>query len=81
MEERESLVCLVKVVVRLISWDSSLVREESLDLMEGVEEAISASIAVFFEEYLEDLAAGLILLVSSAASPKLAQYSALGLNL
>ena len=76
------MVCLVEVVTRLISWDSSLVGEESLDLMEDVEEANSMSIAVFFEEYLEDLAAGLMLLVSCAAIiPKLAQYSALGLNL
>ena len=72
MEERESTVCLVKVVVQLISWESSLIGEESLDLMEDVGEAVSVSIAVFFEAFLEDLEAGLIPLVSSAVIPKLA---------
>ena len=66
MMERDSLECLVEVVVMLIDWDLSQTREGSLDLMEGVVENLSLSTAVKFEEYLEDLAPGLTVLVSFA---------------
>ena len=65
-EERGSLVCLEGVVAELICWDLSQTRERSLALMEDVVGDPSPSIAVLFEEYLEDLAPQSTALVSIA---------------
>ena len=66
MEESGSLVCLERVAAKLISWDLSQIREESLALMEDVVVEPSRSTAALFEEYLEDLALESIALVSTA---------------
>ena len=72
------MVCLVKVLLSLISSDSSPTREESLDLMEDVAEAISMSTAALFEEYMEDLLPFWTPLASSALVHKWA-YARLNL--